>query len=389
MQGQGQSGQQNSQGIEIVYYVGALFLISGAAWYKFHAEIVAGILQFQSYQAYIMLFPLGLISELANDFLPAAQAAPISAMAQKLTGVINNIQTVNYADVSFADLMVIISDVGIFFAAFTSPIWIAIAVYIQTTGVISSYDEKYSMDSFRHKEVVNWPYVSTVVGTKLLKTPLDSGDFAMCPQPMDFAKKHKLLDITVVGGKPLAKVNRARAHRLMVTQIGPTWEGNLQNFPPYIIALFAIFSAKANHDTKGATALMRQISESSYAGNKKLNFAGSFALLGKHIKSMKVAKAVGAHAFLLPAMASMLEAARDDGVIAAAEFLWLKIVDRRLWYMLNSVGRQVAFTEVAAPFGHWKVEKRLRRPLKTPMVDEAITALEYGVAEIIYKPDHE
>ena len=57
--------------------------------------------------------------------------------------------------------------------------------------------------------------------------------------------------------------------------------------------------------------------------------------------------------------------------------------------MLNSVGRQVSFTEVAGPFGHWKVEKRLRRPLKTPMLDEAITALEAGVAEIIYKPDSE
>ena len=104
---------------------------------------------------------------------------------------------------------------------------------------------------------------------------------------------------------------------------------------------------------------------------------------------MKIARAVGSHALLLPAMASMLEAARDDGVLATAEFLWLKIIDRRMWYMLNCVGRQVAFTEVAAPFGHWKVEKRLRRPLKTPMIEEAITALEIGVAEIIYKPDKE
>jgi len=60
-----------------------------------------------------------------------------------------------------------------------------------------------------------------------------------------------------------------------------------------------------------------------------------------------------------------------------------------LWFMLNCVGRQVAFTEVSGPFAHWKVEKRLRRPLKTPMIDEAIAALEEGVSEIIYKPDSE
>ena len=387
MQGQGQNGQQNSQGIEVVYYFGALFVILGAAWYRFHIEIVAGILQFQSYQAYVMLFPLGLIAEIAADILPVTMSAPVTAAASQLAGVINTIQTINYADVSFTQLVTILSQVGIYFAVFTTPIWIAIATYIQTTGVISAFDEKYSMESFRRKEVVNWPAVSTVIGTKLLKNSINDGDFAMSPQPMEYAKKNDLLDISNVAGKPVATVNRARAHRYMVTQMGPQWNGNLANFPPHIIALFAIFAAKANHDTKGAAALMRQIAESSFSLNKNLNFSGSYQLLGKHIKSMKVARAVGAHAFLLPAMASMLEAARDDGVIATAEFLWLKIVDRRMWYMLNCVGRAVAFTEVAAPFAHWKVEKRLRRPLKTPMIEEAITALEVGVSEIIYKPD--
>lgn len=83
----------------------------------------------------------------------------------------------------------------------------------------------------------------------------------------------------------------------------------------------------------------------------------------------------------------MLEAARTDGVLATAEFIWLKAVDRRLWYMLNSVGRKTAFPEVAGPFAHWKIEKRLRRPLKVPMVDTAVDAMEEAISEIIYKPD--
>ena len=55
--------------------------------------------------------------------------------------------------------------------------------------------------------------------------------------------------------------------------------------------------------------------------------------------------------------------------------------------MLSSVGRPTAFAEAAGPFAHWKVEKRLRRPLKTPVVEEAVTALEIAIAEVIYKPD--
>ena len=57
--------------------------------------------------------------------------------------------------------------------------------------------------------------------------------------------------------------------------------------------------------------------------------------------------------------------------------------------MLNSVGRRTAFPEVAGPFGHWVVEKRLRRPLQTAMVEEAINGLEEAISEVIYKPDDE
>ena len=56
-------------------------------------------------------------------------------------------------------------------------------------------------------------------------------------------------------------------------------------------------------------------------------------------------------------IASLLEMARIDGVLASAEFLWLKPVDRRMWYMLNCVGRQTAVAEIAGLFAHWQAEK--------------------------------
>jgi intracellular multiplication protein IcmP len=86
-------------------------------------------------------------------------------------------------------------------------------------------------------------------------------------------------------------------------------------------------------------------------------------------------------------MASMMEYARNDGVLASAEFIWLKPLDRKLWFMLNCVGRQTPFCEVAGPVAHFKIEKRLRRPLKVPMIDEAVNALEAALAEIIYQPE--
>lgn len=107
----------------------------------------------------------------------------------------------------------------------------------------------------------------------------------------------------------------------------------------------------------------------------------------KHENTKLVQQIVQSHAYLLTVMAEMLEGARTDGVQAAADFLWLKPVDRRLWYMLNTVGRQTPFVEVAGPFAHWVAEKEMGRRLLVPMVEEATNALEIALKEIIYKPD--
>ena len=111
-------------------------------------------------------------------------------------------------------------------------------------------------------------------------------------------------------------------------------------------------------------------------------------MLKKHrIRLNMVQKVIQSHAYVLTTMASMLEAAREDGVQASADFLWLKPLDRRMWYMLNTVGRQTPFAEVAGPFSHWTAEKEMGRKLLVPMVEEATNALDIALKEIIYRPD--
>jgi len=88
-------------------------------------------------------------------------------------------------------------------------------------------------------------------------------------------------------------------------------------------------------------------------------------------------------------MASMLELARSDGVLATAELLWIRPIDRNLWYMMNSVGRQTPFPEVSGAFSHWLWEKKLQRPLKIPRVDAAVVAFEGAIAEILFEPEAE
>ena len=168
-------------------------------------------------------------------------------------------------------------------------------------------------------------------------------------------------------------------------QLGPYWEG-FDALPPHVGAIFAALAAKLNRDRSASANLFKQINLSS-GSDGHLNFSGYKELLHKHMNSVGVQKIIQRHAYLLTVMASLLQQCRADGVMATADFLWLKPIDRPLWYMLNSVGRQTPFSEVAGPFAHWLAEKELGRKSMVPMVDESLKALEMAIADIKLTPE--
>jgi intracellular multiplication protein IcmP len=82
------------------------------------------------------------------------------------------------------------------------------------------------------------------------------------------------------------------------------------------------------------------------------------------------------HAYVETALASALVFAREcGGVLASAEFLWLKPVDRGLWYVMNNVGRRAFHPEAAGAMAHWKYELARKAPERAPHVDEAVEAM--------------
>jgi intracellular multiplication protein IcmP len=224
-----------------------------------------------------------------------------------------------------------------------------------------------------------------VLGKDLIKKDIEEGPWRMSERPLDFAKRYRIIMPEQVKGKTVARLDKAKSRQIFALQMGPLWDG-LEGLPAYALALFAIFAARGEGDADGARKLIRQIAAS--AGSGSLDFGGTRLLLFKHVRaSQKVGQAVGPHAYLYTVMASMLELGREEGVLSVSEFLWLKAVDRRLWYMLSSVGRATPFVEVSAPYAHWLVEKRLRRPLKVPNFEGSITALDEALSNIVIDPD--
>lgn len=257
---------------------------------------------------------------------------------------------------------------------------------------VLKFKNVFDMKRLRDLERDNWPQITPIVDLDLVKEDINKGPWAMAESPMEFAKKNKLLEELPQPVDPLlarlglieVKVLEDKARAVFTKQMGPVFE-DLNKMPIHTKALFAVFAAKANNDEEGCRELLMRIAKSSASG--KLDFSGAMALLRKHYNTKPIAKILSQHAYVYTMMSSMLLHARSTGVLASADFLWLKPLDRRLWYILNGTGKHVAFCEVAGPFSHWKAEIALKRKLTQPMVDGAIKGLQEAIKGIIYTRD--
>lgn len=368
------AGQQQSQGggdtsLGPFWIIIGFFALAVAIWYFAHEQISAVILHIRLWEAQLISF----FTDAVNKDIYRIQSTPAS-------------------DITFNQLASISTAIGNYMRYPIAIFLVLAAVLVYISNPNMRFKKTYNMQMLLKEEMINWPQITPVSDIDLVNTDLDEGPWAMASSPMQFAKKHNLLLLERViptdgfesQSKVVATLRREEAHRVFSLQLGRYWPG-IDALNIHTKALFAVFAARVNRDKQGAADLLLQIASSTKSG--KLNFDGVEALLKKHRNAKGIQKITENHAFTLTVMASMLLLARTDGVQASADFLWLKPLDRPLWFMLNTVGRQTPFSEVAGPYAHWLAERKLGRKLIVPMIDEAVNALEIALAERIYIPD--
>ncbi|BBB15106.1 component of Dot/Icm secretion system. ATPase component [Candidatus Rickettsiella viridis] len=368
----GPQQQSGDNSLAPLWIIIALFVLGWLLWAFFHTQIVGFSLLIKSWEARLIAF-----------FLPSVAYLPAE------------IKHLSPAAVAFSQLLDISRTVGEYLRYPVIAVLVVLACIIYFSHININFKKVYTMKSLTEAERQNWPQITPVVKLNLVKEDIDKGAWAMALTPMQFAKKYQLLReektvLTMTASAPrqqtTVQIRRDVAHHAFTLQLGDYWQG-VERLKPSTKALLAIFAARANHDRDGALKLLLQIAESTKTG--RLNFSGVNALWEKHKHNKAVNRVMHSHAYVLTVMASMLELARKDGVLASADFLWLKPTDRALWFMLNSVGRQTVCSEVAGPFAHWNVERAMGRRLLAPMVDEAVNGLDAAIKDILYIPDSE
>jgi intracellular multiplication protein IcmP len=380
-----QGGNSSDNSAAMLWWVAALFAAIGAIWYVFKNHIIGGYLA-------IKLYELDLISYFAT-FLNRFMNIDVSQFAQVRSVLMY--ARMNPANVSYPDLVSLGTVVGDWLRFPLMLLMLGLAVVVYFGNTVRVFKRNYNMQDLAKLEKNNWPQITPVVGLDLLKTDIDTGPWAMAMTPMQFCKRYSLLEEV----KPQRRegmsrqdwdridvvLKRGEANKVFALQLGQLWK-DVNALPPHTKALFAVFAARINADTKEAAKIVSQL---NFSSSGTLDMSGVDELIKKHAETKLVQKVVQSHAYVLTVMAGMLAGAREDGVQATADFLWLKPRDRRLWYTLNTVGRQTPFIEVAGVFAHWAAEKEAGRRIMVPMVEEATHAVEIALKEVVYRPDQQ
>lgn len=85
------------------------------------------------------------------------------------------------------------------------------------------------------------------------------------------------------------------------------------------------------------------------------------------------------HAYIKTVFLSLIEKSWTYGVLASAELIWVKKVDRGLWYILSQQGRTSAFVEVCGAWSHFLAEEAYGFKTLMPQVEEGLRALDYDL----------
>lgn len=393
MAGGGGGGQADQGGEKNTYYIlwviALIIFVGVVVWYLADYQLKVFFIALRKYELLGIYY---IVNALPLESIPFAW---VHDLPGRLAADLDLVQQISPATLSMPIAEALSIEVGDFLKYPVAILLACLAIYVYRSHILVRYVKRHNMKTLLQQEQQNWPQIKIVEKLNLLEQDLDSGPWAMAMTPMQFAKKYQLISVRkakLVGSgfskMPEAEfkveVDKARAERVFAAQLGRPWQ-NVDVLLPHRRAITAILMARGSRDTKAAQNMVAQLATS--AGDGKLDFNGIDDLLKKHVNNSQVQKIIKAHAYEFTVIASLLMYAREDGVMASADFLWVKPIDRRLWYVLNCVGRQTPAVEVGGIFCHWFNELALKRPLSVPVVETAVEALEIALSDIIYQAD--
>ena len=274
-----------------------------------------------------------------------------------------------------------------------TPILVVMGFWALLYGPSTQFRSKLNLEGLLFRQSGNFPVIAPFVHfnpSKQPPRPPGSPVPAELPLFAEALGPEEWLAYTGSADKD-GKIIEGAAREAFIKQLGPRWKGP-NALAPHQQILLAVFCLKASRKRKEADDMLGRFalcwSEKGLRLNRdrKLLREARRILRDKEL-SAKTLSQSNRHAYVVTALLRALAFARaEGGVLAPAQFVWLRGYDRALWYPLNNLGRQSFHMEAMGAMAHFKAERITQRPIPMPKIEDAITTLKEYMGSLRARP---
>ena len=256
------------------------------------------------------------------------------------------------------------------------------------------FTRTFDLEKLMAEQAIHSRSTAAFVGRGLKLSKLRAGE----PRPAD-AALHADEWVARYATSEKSGFDEAAARREFMRQLGGRWTGPRRGFACRALHARGLRLAGRPAPRRSGRAAWTSCRKGCHA-RKADGGAGPEEPLAFDPKTLRLADRVLAtvevaawafdvmekHHFTTPGLMSVLNQARlRSGVLAPAQFAFLKLVDRRLWYALHALGFEsdalIAHphpsmrVEAIGAGAHWAAERAVGVPIPTPEFDSAIAAI--------------
>ena len=296
------------------------------------------------------------------------------------------------AGVTLLDLYGIGRAIGLFVRIPATAFILLLAAICTVRATPSRFKRAFDLDGLMREQATSFPAGAAHVARHLRLVSPASAE----PRPADFALTPQEW-LERFGRRQDGSFDQAAAHDALRDQLGPRWT-EPEAADPSVRCLFTVFALHMAERRDEALQLLGTIAaglgdqaeDRPEGPDKPLALDRAVVARADTILSgMDAEDARGVasrHAYTNPALMELLvEARRRAGVLAPAQFAWIKLVDRRLWYALHSLGYETdglgrylhpnPRVEAIGARDHWSAERAVGGPVIEPNLNRAVEAL--------------
>lgn len=299
----------------------------------------------------------------------------------------------NPATVKFPQLLRLAREVGRFFLLPSIGVVLALAAVCASRAGAKRFSRPLDLEALMREQLRSFRTPAAFVRRRLGLVDVEPGK----PRPADRAlTRAEWIGRWATDDK--GAFNEAAARAELMRQLGSV-RGKPGDAAPHVRCILAAFSLHRAQRRDEAQRYLGDLSsalgpigrEGRTGPDRALLFPTALIeradqWLGERDLRQPLVKTMAAHGFTTPATMSVLLAARaEGGVLPPAQFNFLKLVDRRLWYALHSLGypadmfdpllHATPLVEAIGARDHWAAELIAGAPLRGASIDNALAAV--------------